>query len=79
MKPLKNNNITIVGQPLLASSDVAAQMLGISKEYFRQLDRAGKVPASLRFGKRRLWVVSELTAWCEAGCPTRESWAGMRC
>ena len=73
----ENNNLTI--SPLLVSSDIAAQMLGISKEYFRQLDRAGKVPASLRgFGKRRLWLVSELNSWCSAGCPSRETWLKIK-
>jgi len=80
MEPEARNNISIQTEPLLVCADIAAQMLGISKEYFRQLDRAGKVPASLQgFGKRRLWLVSELTAWCEAGCPARESWVKMRC
>lgn len=40
-----------------------AEMLSISKDFVRKLDRTGEMPKSLKLGRRRLWKESEIEEW----------------
>ena len=71
--------MTPVGtQKLLLGAREAAALLGICKTTFYDWDRAGRIPSPKRFGKTRKWSRTELLAWEEAGCPTREEWEARR-
>ncbi len=71
----KDNSILIVTPPLLVDCIGAAKLLSISPAYLRQLDLAGKIPLSIdKFGRRKLWSVSELQKWIDRGCPNRLKW-----
>jgi predicted DNA-binding transcriptional regulator AlpA len=41
-------------------------------------DAAGRLPAALRIGGSKRWRYAEITAWVEAGCPTRAEWAAIK-
>lgn len=64
-------NIVIQAPALLVDATAAARMLGICRRYFLQLNDMGRVPAPIRFGKRKLWSVQGLQQWAEKGCPNR--------
>jgi len=68
-------------EPILVGIEGAASMLGISVTAFKALDRTGQIgplPTELGVCRRRLYCVSELRRWAEAGCPPREKWQVMR-
>lgn len=57
----------------------AAKLLGISESHLYALKRTGRLgPAPIRLGRCCRYLVSELRAWCEAGCPSRSRWHVMR-
>ena len=60
--------------PILLSAPEAATALGVSRAHFLQLHSSGRVPRPVRLGRRVLWRKAELSAWVEAGCPSRERW-----
>ncbi|MGD8453293.1 MAG: AlpA family phage regulatory protein [Phycisphaerae bacterium] len=62
-------------QPLAVSAKDAAMLLGISKAQVWKLHAQGKLPLPIRLGtKAPRWLVAELRAWSEAGCPDRQVW-----
>lgn len=74
-------NVLIRVEPVLVGIEEAASMLGISVTAFKMLDRTGVIgvlPVSLGDCRRRLYCVSELRRWVEAGCPIREQWQAMK-
>ena len=74
-------NVLVRIEPALVGVEHAASLLGISVTAFKALDRTGQVgPLPVQIGtlQRRLYSVSELRQWAEAGCPTREKWQGMK-
>jgi hypothetical protein len=64
-------DVIVIVKPLLVDTTTAARMCGVCRRYWLQLDNAGKVPAPVRFGKRKLWSVKELQDWVAQGCPAR--------
>ena len=64
--------------PLAVDAATAARMCGISPAHWHTLLAGGRAPAGLRLGRRRLWAVSELSAWISAGAPSVERWAALR-
>ena len=69
-----NHAFTVVAEPLLIDAKGASNLLSISPVYFRLLDRNGLVPSPIKFGRRLLWRLDELKAWCKKGCPDRKTW-----
>jgi hypothetical protein len=68
-------------EPVLVGVEGGASMLGISPTAFKSLDRTGQIgpmPIELGICRRRLYCVSELRRWAEAGCPTREKWQAIK-
>ncbi len=63
---------------LLLDAKTAAQICGLSRSGWWSLHAAGNVPLPVRLGRRTLWCASELVAWTEAGCPSRERWESMK-
>jgi predicted DNA-binding transcriptional regulator AlpA len=61
--------------PLMVPAKVAAAMIGVSRATFYTLNADGRLgPMAVSFGRRKLWRVSELTAWVQHGCPVRAEW-----
>ncbi len=74
-------NAAVKIEPVLVGVEGAAEMLGISPTAFKALDRTGQIgplPIELGTCRRRLYCVSELRRWAEAGCPTREKWQAVK-
>ena len=64
---------------LLASAKTAALLVDLSPSTWSRLDSAGKVPAPIRLTEGSVrWRVSELSDWCQAGCPDRITWEADR-
>jgi excisionase family DNA binding protein len=63
--------------PLLLTTGEAASLLGMSERALRRADQRGKVPEPVRIGRNVRWRAAELTAWVEAGCPNRATWAAQ--
>ena len=57
--------------PLLVGRRDAAAAAGVSVKLFDRLDAAGKTPAAVRVGGRKLYRTADLAAWVALGCPDR--------
>ena len=58
--------------PLAADAQKIAHLLSVSESLVRQLDRSGRLPSPIRFGRRKVWCVDELRDWLRAGTPHRQ-------
>jgi predicted DNA-binding transcriptional regulator AlpA len=65
-------------EALLISDITAAALAGVSRATWRRLFAAGKTPAAVRLGRRRLWDVAELRNWIQAKCPDRRTWEALQ-
>jgi len=65
-------------EPLLVDASAAARLCGISRTCWYTLISQGRVPPSIRLGRRRLWLVENLRAWLRAGAPPRERWGAIQ-
>lgn len=63
--------------PLLISDRVAATIAGVSRAHWHRLRSAGKLPPSIRLGRKVLWRRAEIEDWIGAGCPEAKVWAAM--
>jgi len=64
--------------PLLVDAKNTARILGISRRLLYLMQAARELgPSPVKIHRRRLWRVSELQRWTEAGCPSREIWGLM--
>jgi predicted DNA-binding transcriptional regulator AlpA len=63
--------------PLLLTTGEAASLLGMSERALRRADQCDKVPEPVRIGRNVRWRAAELSAWVEAGCPDRTTWAAV--
>lgn len=72
------NDSVAVLDPIMVGVDDAAALCGVGRTLWYDLVAAGKTPAPRRLGRRVLWLRDELTAWCEAGCPSRERWEATK-
>ena len=74
-----NAEINITVEPLLVSVDDAARLLGIGRTLFLEMEASGRLgPMPQKFNKRKLYSVSELRQWTEAGCENRERWLAIK-
>jgi predicted DNA-binding transcriptional regulator AlpA len=62
-------------RPLLVRRQAAAKLLDMSVATLDRADAAGLIPASRTIGGCKLWAVSELSEWCDRGCPPRAEWS----
>mgnify|MGYP006297512331 CR=1 FL=1 len=60
-------------QLALTAEDVG-KLLCISRAHVFRLQRAGKLPAPVRFGRSVRWSRAELEDWLRAGAPPRNEW-----
>lgn len=62
-------------EALLLDASGAAKLLGLTKQYFYELQSSGRlVPMPIKFGNRSRWSRFELRAWVKNDCPPRERW-----
>lgn len=60
---------------LLVNINQAAKLIGVGRTLFYSMHTNGQLgPSPVRFGRRILWRVDELTRWVQAGCPKRQEW-----
>ncbi len=64
--------------PLAVPGSEAARLCGISTRAWRRLNASGQLPEPVVIGASKRWVVSELEAWVNAGCPPRVRWEAVR-
>ena len=64
--------------PELIGADGVAAMLGIGERTARRLDVEGRLPMPVKLGGSVRWRLSELRAWINAGCPSRQRWEAMK-
>jgi len=57
-------------KPMLVTASQAAIMLSMSRSFFYENLSSGRIPIRpIRFGKKTLFSVRELTNYVDAGCP----------
>ena len=64
--------------PLLISDTAAAALAGVCRSTWHVLRAAGKLPPSIRLGRKVLWRRAEIVSWIDAGCPDGRTWAAMQ-
>ncbi len=61
--------------PLLLSTEDAAELLGVGKSHLWGLHNSGRLgPLPIKLGRRTLWIRKDLESWAAAGCPARVKW-----
>ncbi len=63
---------------LLIPDTAVAALAGVSRAHWQRLRAAGKVPPSIRLGRKVLWRRLEIEAWIEAGCPDGKTWSAIK-
>jgi excisionase family DNA binding protein len=64
--------------PLLIPDVEAAALCGCSRSHWHALAAAGKIPPSVKLGRKRLWRREEISSWVAAGCPDGRTWEAMK-
>jgi len=57
-------------EPLLV--DKPWQLANVSRAHWCRLEVAGKTPAAVRLGRKKLYRRRDLVLWVEWGCPARD-------
>jgi predicted DNA-binding transcriptional regulator AlpA len=65
-------------EALLIGDRECAALCGVSRSHWHTLQAAGKVPSSLKLGRKTLWIKSEISEWISAKCPDARTWAAMQ-
>ncbi len=65
-------------EPLLVSDVAAAALCGCSRSHWHALAAAGKIPSSVKLGRKRLWRREEIQEWVAVGCPDSATWRAMQ-
>ncbi len=65
-------------EPLLVPDTKAASLAGVSRAHWHRLRAAGKLPPSVRLGRKVLWRRLEIVDWIGAGCPDAKVWAAIQ-
>ena len=70
-------DLTAASVPLTVGREGAAKLLGIGTTLLDTQDAAGKLPAPVHIGTRKLYRTADLTRWTELGCPDRATFDAM--
>jgi predicted DNA-binding transcriptional regulator AlpA len=65
-------------EPLLIPDTVAAALAGVSRSHWQRLRVQGRLPASVKLGRKVLWRRAEVVSWIDAGCPDGRTWAAIQ-
>jgi predicted DNA-binding transcriptional regulator AlpA len=63
--------------PLLIPDTAAAALAGVSRAHWHRMRATGKLPPSVRLGRKVLWRRLEIADWITAGCPDARTWAAI--
>ena len=64
---------------LLLSAAQICSRLSIGLSHLHGMRRAGRFPLQpIRLGKSVRFKATELSAWCDAGCPSGDRWRAMQ-
>jgi hypothetical protein len=58
-------------EPLLIPDTEASALAGVSRAHWCRLEVAGKTPAAVRLGRKKLYRRRDLELWIEWACPPR--------
>lgn len=64
--------------PLVYGRRELALALGISLATLDRLDAAGKLPAAVRIGSRKVWPRAAIADWLQVSCPDRRTWEAIQ-
>jgi predicted DNA-binding transcriptional regulator AlpA len=42
------------------------------------MDAAGKLPAAVKLGARKVWILEDVRRWLAAGAPDRATWTASK-
>lgn len=65
-------------QPLTITAPFVAKLFSISERHVWSLHATGRLPRPIRLGRSVRWNLSDLIAWRDAGCPSRDAWEQMK-
>ena len=66
-------------EPLLLSTNDAAELLGIGRTHFYDLQSSGQLGSQpVKLGRQSLCRRAELIDWVATGCPPRVRWVAMQ-
>lgn len=71
---MSDSTTQLASTPLLVGAAGVGALLGVSTRKVWDLHQMGMLPLPIKLGARTLWRVKEMTAWVDAGCPSRERW-----
>ena len=63
---------------LLLSVHELSAVLRVSGRHVANLRARGMLPAPVRLGRSIRWLLAEIEAWIDAGCPSREQRESMK-
>lgn len=75
--PVKRSRSRVRLAPGLLRRKEAAKFCALSESTWDRMTSAGETPEPIRLGGTVGWNRRELTAWIDAGCPSRTEWAPM--
>ena len=64
-------------RPLTVGRADAAALVGIGVTTFDRLDAAGKTPAAVWVGGRKVYRTADLAEWVRLGCPDRRTFDAL--
>lgn len=70
----EHSELGLTIRPLALGLAEAAAVLGISEHSFERGLAGGRIPAGVKIGGRRVWPVTMLERWLEAGAPPVSQW-----
>jgi predicted DNA-binding transcriptional regulator AlpA len=65
-------------EPLLLCDRDAAALCNCSRSHWHAMRAAGKLPPSIKLGRKVLWRREEIESWIAAGCPDARTWQAIR-
>lgn len=60
--------------PIVVNTAELATLLHVSQRHINDMNKEGRLPAPVRFGRAVRWIRSEIDAWLAAGAPDRNAW-----
>jgi predicted DNA-binding transcriptional regulator AlpA len=65
-------------EQLLVKDKKAAKLCGMGRTKWRELQKQGKIPPSLKIGRGCFWRVEDIKLWVEWGCPELDDFLELK-
>ncbi len=72
-----NKTPTNTAEKLMTTKELA-YLLSVSHRHVERTDCAGALPRSVRIGRCKRWIRSEIETWLRSGCPSREAFVAKK-